>query len=69
MPGKQEISHCDNASLIALAQKGDSDAMERLISQNMGLVKNIAKRFIGRGAEFEDHHPHGFENRGDASGG
>lgn len=44
----------DNLTLIAKAQGGDRDAMERLITQNMGLVKNIARRFIGRNAEYED---------------
>lgn len=44
----------DNLLLIAKAQSGDRGAMERLISQNMGLVKNIARRFIGRGVEYED---------------
>ena len=54
MCGKQEQLYDDNMALIALAQSGDEAALERLISQNMGLVKNIAKRFIGRNAEFED---------------
>ena len=54
MCGKQEQLYDDNAMLISLAQSGDEAALERLISQNMGLVKNIAKRFVGRGAEFED---------------
>lgn len=54
MPGKQDISHCDNAALITRAQDGDAEAMESLMSRNMGLVKNIAKRFVGRGTEFED---------------
>ena len=44
----------DNFSLIEKAQSGDRAAMERLITQNMGLVKNIARRFIGRNAEYED---------------
>lgn len=44
----------DNLTLIFQAQNGDKTAMERLISQNMGLVKNIAKRFIGRNVEYED---------------
>ncbi len=44
----------DNLTLIFQAQNGDKAAMERLISQNMGLVKNIAKRFIGRNVEYED---------------
>ena len=44
----------ENQILIEAAQAGDSDAMERLISNNMGLVKNIARRFMGRGIEYED---------------
>lgn len=44
----------DNLTLIARAQSGDRAAMDQLISQNMGLVKNIARRFIGRNTEYED---------------
>ena len=44
----------NNIELIKSAQAGDENSMERLIAQNMGLVKNIARRFIGRGAEYED---------------
>ena len=44
----------NNIELIKSAQSGDKRAMERLITQNMGLVKNIARRFIGRGSEYED---------------
>lgn len=44
----------DNLSLITLAQSGDKAAMETLITQNLGLVKNIARRFIGRGTDYED---------------
>lgn len=44
----------DNLTLIAKAQNGDRAAMEQLISQNMGLVKNIARRFMGRNTEYED---------------
>ena len=40
-----------NLDLISLAQSGDRDALEQLITQNMGLVKNIARRFVGRGIE------------------
>ena len=35
-----------NLDLISLAQSGDRDALEQLITQNMGLVKNIARRFV-----------------------
>ncbi len=40
--------------LIALAQNGDKQATERLISENSGLIWSVAKRFIGRGAEADD---------------
>lgn len=43
-----------NLELIRKAQNGDKDAMETLISDNIGLVKNIARRFFGRGTEYED---------------
>ena len=44
----------DNLDLIRAAQEGDRNAMDRLISQNMGLVKTVARRFIGRNVEYED---------------
>lgn len=36
------------------AQNGDEEAMERIVSSNLGLVKSIALRFTGRGVETED---------------
>lgn len=39
---------------IAKAQSGDNEAMTSLVNNNLGLVYNIAKRFIGRGFELED---------------
>ncbi len=39
---------------ILKAQKGDEDAMTSLVKNNLGLVYNIAKRFIGRGYEIDD---------------
>ena len=44
----------DNLNLLKEAQAGNRKAMDQLIEQNMGLVKNIARRFIGRGTEYED---------------
>lgn len=43
-----------NLELIKKAQSGDKDALETLVSENIGLVKNIARRFFGRGTEYED---------------
>ncbi len=50
----EPIEKSDNLLLIQEAQNGDRAAMEKLISQNMGLVKTVARRFIGRGVEYED---------------
>ena len=43
-----------NFDLIRRVRNGDSAALEELTSSNMGLVKNIARRFVGRGTEYED---------------
>lgn len=40
--------------LIANAQAGDQKAVERLVTENSGLIWSVAKRFLGRGAEPED---------------
>ena len=44
----------DNIQNIKLAQEGTEEAMEKLITNNSGLVWNIVKRFTGRGYESED---------------
>lgn len=48
----------DIMRMIADAQGSDpavaDAATEKLISENLGLVKSIARRFIGRGCEFDD---------------
>ena len=44
----------DNAELLKLAAEGDVSALERLMENNLGLVRNIAVRFMGRGVEKED---------------
>ena len=43
-----------NALLIEAYQNGDNAALETLVCENIGLVKNIARRFYGRGTEYED---------------
>ena len=43
-----------NISLITLAQGGDKAAMEKLVVDNMGLVRTVAVKFRDRGTEFED---------------
>ncbi len=44
----------DILSLISAAQEGDGQALGLAVSENTGLVKSIALRFIGRGADYED---------------
>lgn len=40
--------------LIGLAQSGDNYAKEAIISQNIGLVKNIVSKFMNSGYEWDD---------------
>ena len=40
--------------LLLRASQGDAEATDRLMKENMGLVKSVAARFLGRGCEFED---------------
>lgn len=39
---------------IALAQKGDHQASEALLTENNGLIWSVARRFLGRGVEADD---------------
>ena len=40
--------------LIRLAQSGDKKAVERLVTENSGLIWAVARRFLGRGVETDD---------------
>lgn len=40
--------------LIALAQNGNAEAGETLITENAGLIWSVARRFLGRGVEMDD---------------
>lgn len=40
--------------LIECAHQGDKKAREAAVEENMGLVRNIAKRYQGRGTDVED---------------
>jgi RNA polymerase sporulation-specific sigma factor len=40
--------------LIRLAQSGDQDAKETLLTENAGLIWSITKRYFGRGTDAED---------------
>ncbi len=43
-----------NALLIKRAQDGDSDALDELVNDNIGLVRSVAIRFLGRGVDYDD---------------
>lgn len=44
----------ETAVLIKRSQAGDKEARERLIEENLGLVRHIVKRFLDRGYDAED---------------
>ena len=44
----------EQKELIRLAQSGDKQASEQLVTENSGLIWSVAKRFIGRGTDTED---------------
>ncbi len=44
----------ENSELLRKIKEGDKAALDLLVSRNLGLVKKIAQRFTGRGAEYED---------------
>lgn len=44
----------DTIGLIRLSQGGDRQAREQLITENVGLVWSMVRRFLGRGCEAED---------------
>ena len=43
-----------NLSLLAQIAEGRQGALEELVYENMGLVRSVARRFKGRGTEYED---------------
>lgn len=47
------LSHEETVSLLAAAKAGDESAKERLISENIPLIRSIVKRFRGR-LEYDD---------------
>lgn len=44
----------ETRELIKKAQQGDKKALEKLISENSGLIKSVAKRFLCRGLDKDD---------------
>lgn len=50
---KAEV-HQSTEALLVQAKEGDPQARERLVSENIALVKFIVRRFLGRGVEYDD---------------
>ena len=48
------MDYKNNNELLVLAVNGDLSATEKLIENNLGLVRSIALRFKDRGVEYED---------------
>ena len=40
--------------LLPLAQSGDRDAAEKIVTENAGLVWSVVRRFLGRGTDADD---------------
>ena len=40
--------------LLALAKTGDAEARDRLVDENLALVKSVVRRYLDRGMEFDD---------------
>ena len=49
-----ENKYVNNLELIELSKNGDKTALEKLVENNIGLVRSIALRFRDRGVEYED---------------
>ena len=49
-----ELSQEAIIDLISKSQDGDIDAESYIVSQNLGLVRSVVKRFLNRGCEYED---------------
>lgn len=49
-----ELSQNEMNEIIKKAQSGDKESENFLITQNLGLVRSVIKRFLNRGCEYED---------------
>ena len=51
---EQTSIHECNTALLERVRDGDARAEEELVEENMGLVRQVARRFLDRGTEYED---------------
>lgn len=48
------LSHEETMKLIKSAQEGDEEAQSKLVTNNIGLVRSVLKKFVNRGYDSED---------------
>ena len=48
------MSHEETMELIQLAQKGDRSAKDKLVENNIGLIRSVLRGFMNRGYEVDD---------------
>ncbi len=48
------LSHEESIELLKKVKEGDEDAKNEMVVRNMGLVKSIVTKFLGRGVEYDD---------------
>lgn len=48
------LNFAETLELIEKAQKNDQDAKDKLVNENMPLIKSIVRRYINKGVEYED---------------
>ena len=51
---EQTSIHERNTALLERVREGDTDAESALVEENLGLVRQVARRFLDRGTEYED---------------
>ena len=50
----EQSIHERNTALLLRVQNGDESAEALLVEENLGLVRQVARRFLDRGTEYED---------------
>lgn len=50
----RQLTYDETTQLIAKAQQGDANALDTLVECNMALVRSIVKKYLNRGAEYDD---------------
>ena len=48
------FTHAETIAYIQNAQRGDEAALDALTKDNIALVRSIVRRYLGRGAEYDD---------------